>query len=43
MINQALVNTGITKLIAHSQGVQVSTLNEHGHLDAPGKHLITYT
>ena len=38
----ALVNGGFTKLVASPRGVRLSTLNEHGHLEEPGRTLVTY-
>lgn len=42
-INRSLVNTGISKLIVSRHGVQVTTINEHTHLEQQDKRLITYT
>lgn len=39
---RAMVNCGLTKLIASPRGVRLSALNEHGHLEEPGGRLVTY-
>ena len=41
-LNQSLINTGITKLLVHTKGIDVVTINEHVHLEHAGKRLITY-
>ncbi len=41
-LNWSLVNCGITKVLVGSQGLTLSTLNEHGHFEFDAKRLITY-
>jgi len=37
-----LANSGITKLLCRGDVVHLSTLNEHAHLEADGRRLVTY-
>jgi broad specificity phosphatase PhoE len=41
-INWTLANCSITKLIYSERGVQLSTLNEHGHFEGRDPKFITY-
>lgn len=41
-LNWSLVNCGVTKLITTSQGLMLSSLNEHSIFDGKNKHLLSY-
>jgi broad specificity phosphatase PhoE len=40
--NRVAVNTGITKVVRGRRGSSLISFNEHGHLDLPGRSLLTY-
>jgi broad specificity phosphatase PhoE len=41
-LNRVLVNTSVTKLAIGSSGTNVVSFNDHSHLEAPDRALITY-
>lgn len=41
-LNWSLVNCGVSKLITTSQGLMLSSLNEHSIFDGKSKHLLSY-
>ncbi len=41
-INRVLVNSGVTKLTIGSSGMNVVSLNDHSHLEAIDRTLVTY-
>lgn len=40
--NRVSANTGITKVVVGGSGATLVSVNEHGHLDAAGRDLVTY-
>jgi broad specificity phosphatase PhoE len=40
--NRVTVNAGITKVIHGSRGTTMVSFNEHGHLEKPGRSIVTY-
>jgi broad specificity phosphatase PhoE len=40
--NRVVVNTGITKVVRGRRGTSLISFNEHGHLELPGRSLLTY-
>ncbi|MGZ6643144.1 MAG: histidine phosphatase family protein [Solirubrobacteraceae bacterium] len=41
-LNRVMVNGGLTKLIVGSGGTTLVSVNEHAHLERPGRSLVTY-
>jgi broad specificity phosphatase PhoE len=41
-LNRTLVNAGVTKLAIGSTGTNVLSVNDHAHLEAHGRELVTY-
>ena len=41
-LNRSLVNAGVTKLAIGSTGVNVLSVNDHSHLEAVDRELVTY-
>ncbi len=41
-LNRTLVNAGVTKIAIGSTGANVLSVNDHSHLEAVGRELITY-
>jgi broad specificity phosphatase PhoE len=41
-VSTTLTNASLTKLIAGRQGVRLSSLNEHGHLETAQRDLVSY-
>jgi broad specificity phosphatase PhoE len=41
-LNRVLVNSAVTKLAIGSTGINVVTVNDHSHLEAVGRDLVTY-
>ena len=41
-INRTMINAGLTKLIVGRGGINLLSLNEHAHLEGPGRSLVTY-
>ncbi len=41
-LNPVMVNAAVTKVVVGRRGATVVSVNDHGHLEAPGAGLITY-
>jgi broad specificity phosphatase PhoE len=41
-LNRVLVNSSVTKLAIGSTGINVVSVNDHSHLEAVGRELVTY-
>ncbi len=41
-LNRVSANTGISKVVVGGSGATLISFNEHGHLDAAGRGLVTY-
>lgn len=41
-LNRSLINTGVTSITVHQQGLRLLSLNEHSHLFASGERFVTW-